>query len=102
MPLESIEALKPIIDFAVSVCALFAFILFMLLMYKTYQFCVGAIAFFKFFIFYRGAIRELMIQFEQFCRRYANMVDGEASGEDLEDVVDINGGTLTPTTTNHQ
>lgn len=61
MPLESIEALKPIIDFAVSVCALFAFILFMLLMYKTYQFCVGAIAFFKFFIFYRGVIRELMI-----------------------------------------
>ena len=64
MPLESIEDLKPIIDFAVSVCALLALILFMLLMYKIYQFCVGAIAFFKFFIFYRSAVRELMIQRE--------------------------------------
>ena len=85
MLLEFIENIRSLIDFAVSVLALLALILFIGLMYKIYQFYVGAIAFFKFFIFYRSAVRELMIQFERFCRRYANIGDGEASPEDLED-----------------
>ena len=81
MPLESIGNIQPIIDFAVSVFALLALILFILLMYKIYQVCVGAIEVFKFFTVYQNAIRELMIQVERFCRRYANIVDSETSAE---------------------
>ena len=81
MPLESIENIQPIIDFAVSILALLALLFFIGLMYKVYQVCVGAIEVFKFFMTYRSDLRELMIQFERFCRRYANGADSEISDE---------------------
>ena len=76
MPLESIENIQPLIDFILSVLALIALLFFIGLMYKLYQVCVGAIEVFKFFVTYRTAIRELMIQMERFCRRYSNIADG--------------------------
>ena len=79
MPLEFYEDIKVIIDLAISVFALLALILFIGLMYKIYQVCVGAIEVFKFFIAYRSSLRELMIQIERFCRRYTNIVDAETS-----------------------
>ena len=81
MPLESIENIKDILDLAISVFALLALLFFIGLMYKIYQFCVGAIEIFKFFMAYRTSLREIMIQIERFCRRYANIADSEVSDE---------------------
>lgn len=84
MPLESYENLQRIIDLAVSVLSLIALIFVIALMFKIWDVCVKALEVFNFFTLYRSAIRELMIQIERFCRRYANIADSENSIGDIE------------------